>query len=279
MFKYIAKQRFFMRSWLLVAIVLLAANIVSSQGMLVLTTDDPSDSSLAKVLSGATGATLVGIEKGVYNELLIQRIVALNPERIIIIGNTTGVTPQMETALTNHGFSVRRIMGRNDTEKSINLFREFRSVFGPKAVICVGRDAVMQAASYATSKKYPLFITDSKNLKTFLVTLKELGIKEYVLFSSNKQGDFKDEAKQKMESANALMTLTEKKIDYLNQRGVNVKQFTEHFATCRATFNVALKACEGGDFLRALRFMDETLICLEDLDNDLNEKIKSMGGI
>jgi putative cell wall-binding protein len=279
MFIYIVKQSFSMRKWLVFAMILLAATNVSSQGLFIVTTNDVVDMSLSKVLAAASGATIVDIEKGMYDEFVVQRIADLRPEKVVIVGDSSRVVMQFEMALRNHGIPIKRISGRNDTEKSITLYSEFKPLFQSKAVVIVGKEAMAQAVSFAASRKCPLFITDARGLRNLLAIIKGQGIKEYTLFSSNKQGDLKEEARRKIETATTLIDEVFRKIEILRQKEANITQVSNHLSTCKTTFNVALKAYEEGDLLRALQFLDETLGCLEELNSNLNEVIENIGVI
>ena len=128
---------------LLMAIPLVSAVAIPSISAtdVVLVSDNCADQCTALEVADALNATVITTEWGIYNESLIDEILALNPDKVIIIGGPLAVVENYTTALENVGITVERIGGSNRYETNANVTlrfqNQFRYAFGNNTTVCV----------------------------------------------------------------------------------------------------------------------------------------------
>ncbi|MFU8653169.1 cell wall-binding repeat-containing protein [Methanotorris formicicus] len=119
---------------------LIALPIVSATEV-VLVSDNAADKACAVEVANTLNATIITTEWGIYNENLIDEILALNPEKVIVIGGPVAVAENYTTRLENAGIEVERVWGKTRYETNANVTlrfqHQFRTAYGDNATVCV----------------------------------------------------------------------------------------------------------------------------------------------
>ena len=159
---------------LMVAVPLVSAVAVStsSTSTVVLVSNNMADNSVALEVANALNATVITTEWGIYNESLIDDILALNPDKVIIIGGPLAVVENYTTALENAGITVERIGGSNRYETNANVTlrfqNQFRYAYGDNVTACVchGFDdiALNETVELIKNGTCLILLTDGTNL-------------------------------------------------------------------------------------------------------------------
>ncbi|ADC70100.1 putative cell wall binding repeat 2-containing protein [Methanocaldococcus sp. FS406-22] len=123
---------------LLMAIPMVSANFATD---VVLVSDNCADQCCALEVANALNATVITTEWGIYNESVVNEILALNPTKVIIIGGPLAVVENYTTALENAGITVERIGGKTRYETNANVTlrfqNQFRYAYGNNTTACV----------------------------------------------------------------------------------------------------------------------------------------------
>jgi len=121
-------------------LTLIALPIVSATEV-ILVSDNAADKACAVEVANALNATIITTEWGIYDENLIDKILALNPEKVIVIGGPVAVAENYTTALENAGIEVERVWGETRYETNANVTlkfqHQFRMAFGDNVTVCV----------------------------------------------------------------------------------------------------------------------------------------------
>ena len=124
----------------LLLLLLIAIPMVSATDV-VLVSDNCADQCVALEVADAINATVITTEWGVYNESLVDEILALNPDKVIIIGGNLAVVENYTTALENAGITVERVGGKDRYETNANVTlrfqNQFRYAYGNNTTACV----------------------------------------------------------------------------------------------------------------------------------------------
>ena len=124
----------------LLLLLLIAIPMVSATDV-VLVSDNCADKCVALEVADAINATVITTEWGVYNESLVDEILALNPDKVIIIGGNLAVVENYTTALENAGITVERVGGKDRYETNANVTlrfqNQFRYAYGNNTTACV----------------------------------------------------------------------------------------------------------------------------------------------
>ncbi|BAA30786.1 cell wall-binding repeat-containing protein [Pyrococcus horikoshii] len=122
---------------LVVAFSIAAIPAVSAQDqgtstIVILSSDNEADMTLAQKIAEILNATLVTTPWGVYNETVLDEIVNLTPDLVIIIGGPIAVPPIYEEALKDFNVTVLRAGGVDRAETCKKAFEIIRERF-PRA--------------------------------------------------------------------------------------------------------------------------------------------------
>ena len=124
----------------LLLLLLIAIPMVSATDV-VLVSDNCADQCVALEVADVINATVITTEWGVYNESLVDEILALNPDKVIIIGGNLAVVENYTTALENAGITVERVGGKDRYETNANVTlrfqNQFRYAYGNNTTACV----------------------------------------------------------------------------------------------------------------------------------------------
>ena len=124
----------------LLLLLLITIPMVSATDV-VLVSDNCADQCVALEVADAINATVITTEWGVYNESLVNEILALNPDKVIIIGGNLAVVENYTTALENAGITVERVGGKDRYETNANVTlrfqNQFRYAYGNNTTACV----------------------------------------------------------------------------------------------------------------------------------------------
>jgi putative cell wall-binding protein len=124
----------------LLLLLLITIPMVSATDV-VLVSDNCADQCVALEVADAINATVITTEWGVYNESLVDEILALNPDKVIIIGGNLAVVENYTTALENAGITVERVGGKDRYETNANVTlrfqNQFRYAYGNNTTACV----------------------------------------------------------------------------------------------------------------------------------------------
>lgn len=110
----------FIVSILLAAIATGGSYAAQESTTVILVSDNPSDYAVALSLSNTLNAAIVVTEWGTVESEKIQELIAMDPQRVIIIGGPKAVPEEYENALKNAGINVVRIWGQTRIETSLN---------------------------------------------------------------------------------------------------------------------------------------------------------------
>ena len=123
------------------ALLLLMAIPVVSATEVVLVSDNAADHACAIGVANALNATIITTEWGTYDKNLVDEILALSPEKVIVIGGPVAVAENYTTALENVGIEVERVWGETRYETNANVTlrfqHQFRTAYGDNATVCV----------------------------------------------------------------------------------------------------------------------------------------------
>ncbi|XRO76307.1 cell wall-binding repeat-containing protein [Methanocaldococcus sp. 10A] len=131
----------------LILLLLMAIPMVSATDV-ILVSDNCADQCTALEVANALNATVITTEWGIYNESLVNEILALNPDKVIIIGGPLAVAENYTTALENAGITVERIGGQTRYETNANVTLRFQNQFkyaygnNTTACVCYGFDDI-----------------------------------------------------------------------------------------------------------------------------------------
>ncbi|XRP96223.1 cell wall-binding repeat-containing protein [Methanocaldococcus sp. 16A] len=131
----------------LILLLLMAIPMVSATDV-ILVSDNCADQCTALEVANALNATVITTEWGIYNESLVNEILALNPNKVIIIGGPLAVAENYTTALENAGITVERIGGQTRYETNANVTLRFQNQFryaygnNTTAYVCHGFDDI-----------------------------------------------------------------------------------------------------------------------------------------
>ncbi|CAB3287238.1 Cell wall binding repeat 2-containing protein [Methanocaldococcus lauensis] len=133
---------------MVVLLLSLVALPIVSTNTVVLVSDNCADQATALELAKALNATVVTTTWGVYDENVVNEILALNPDKVIIIGGPLAVVENYTTALENAGITVERVGGQTRYETNANVTlrfqNQFKNAFGNNvsACVCYGLDDI-----------------------------------------------------------------------------------------------------------------------------------------
>ncbi|MFQ5892496.1 MAG: cell wall-binding repeat-containing protein [Candidatus Methanofastidiosia archaeon] len=259
---------------IIVLMLLMLMPSVSSQGRLILVSDNIADSALAEVLSAAMEATVVKISWGMYDEEIIEAILKVAPDRIIIIGGEAAVVKEMEENLNRHGFEVTRVAGKDRVETSVGVYLYFKGYFNQKDAVVVTdmtKRSMERGVRQAISKNFPLFISDPDQLQNFLNRLKRFGFERFTVISSNEQRDLRRICFEK------LFELSEKRGKFENRllefevKGVDTDSVREKLGIFDSLLTRAEGYYDEGNYILCLKILERADYILQEIEAEIDE--------
>ncbi|AXI25596.1 cell wall-binding protein [Methanofervidicoccus sp. A16] len=156
-----------------------------------LVSDNPADYggvvSIAKLLN----ITVVKTPWGEYSEDVLNKILSLNPERVIIVGGPRAVVDEYVEKLNSAGITVERIGGKDRYETNAKLILKFKNAIRNRVTICIchGYDVPLNETINTTSTKPSLLIlTNGVNLtldpEKLNISIEEVNVVESPLYNS-----------------------------------------------------------------------------------------------
>lgn len=156
-----------------------------------LVSDNPADYggvvSIAKLLN----ITVVKTPWGEYSEDVLNKILSLNPERVIIVGGPRAVVDEYVEKLNSAGITVERIGGKDRYETNAKLILKFKNAIRNRVTICIchGYDVPLNETINTTSTKPSLLIlTNGVNLtldpEKLNISIEEVNVIESPLYNS-----------------------------------------------------------------------------------------------
>jgi putative cell wall-binding protein len=248
-----------MRRLIILAVAIVAVPL-AAQGTVVIVSDSACDVAMAELLASVIEARIVKVEWGELDEEAIEEVVEASPENTIIIGGSMAVIDEIQGILEDMGFSVFRIAGEDRAETSLELYRAFKEHFNDDfAVIVVDTSnaSINRGKRLAIKNGVPLFFCDISELDGMLEEIRELGIEEIRIITSNRQDD--------------LRTVCEKRLKEASQKLAEfefAEEDEELAQECEILLQEATEAFENGNYLLCLQYITD----LETLLNGFQEE-------
>ncbi len=136
----------------------------------VLVSDNCADCAAAEEVANVINATVITTTWGIYDEDVVNKIISLNPDKVIIVGGNVAVVDNYTSALESAGISVERVGGatRYDTNKELILKyqNEFTKRYGDNLTLCVvhGNDDIGLNETMAMDGHCLVVLTNGTNL-------------------------------------------------------------------------------------------------------------------
>ncbi|MFQ6089219.1 MAG: cell wall-binding repeat-containing protein [Candidatus Methanofastidiosia archaeon] len=259
---------------IIVLMLLMLMPSVSSQGRLILVSDNIADSALAEVLSAAMGATVVKVSWGMYDEEIIESILKVAPDRIIIIGGEAAVVKEMEENLKRHGFEVTRVAGKDRVETSMGVYLYFKGYFNQKEAVVVTdmtKRSMERGVRQAISKNLPLFISDPDQLQNFLNRLKRFGFERFTVISSNEQRDLRRVCFEKLLELRERRGKLENRLLELERKGVDTDSIREKLGIFDSLLTRVEDYYDEGNYILCLKILERADYILQEIEDDVDE--------
>lgn len=129
------KKTFVLTAMLLVASVTFFGTAAAQTSAVILVSDNEADSTMAKLIGSSASIEVVSTPWGDFDQSVVDKIKALNPAKIYIIGGEVAVVGEYDTAL--NFTSVERIAGETREKTAANAIKHFKDALKGKRVILV----------------------------------------------------------------------------------------------------------------------------------------------
>ncbi|WP_292460133.1 hypothetical protein [Methanothermococcus sp.] len=118
------------------------ATITGNNKIAILVSDNPADNmTVNNIASNINNSIIIHTKWGEYNQTVVSKIVAENPDMVLIVGGSMAVSDKYEEALDNLNMSFKRIYGKDRYETNEKVFNwinnHFKHALNHKKVIVV----------------------------------------------------------------------------------------------------------------------------------------------
>lgn len=120
---------------LLIASLAFSERAAAQTGAVILVSDNEADNTMARLIGSSASIEVVSTPWGAFDQSVVDKIKALSPAKIYIIGGEVAVVGEYDAAL--NFTSVERIAGETREKTAANAIKRFKDALKGKRVILV----------------------------------------------------------------------------------------------------------------------------------------------